>query len=250
MCPSCDGLGERYTLVTDLLIPDPSKSIQAGAVILLGKSTQWTRATRQQMKGVAAALEKGLDLPKDSLLKTPWKKLSDEARHYWLHGTGDDRITFTRRGGKNPKLFRGSFPGLLEKLLSEWNNSKSPILRRHYEKYMQTLPCTECQGQRLNPQARHVRLASTHPRWKQEPWLSLPEVSAMPLGHCLEFFQTLELSELQQHIAVEALKEVTSRLGFLLEVGLSYLCLARTAPTLSGVSRNGSGWRVKSVLVW
>ena len=233
-CDDCDGLGERYTFSKELLITDPKKSIQGGAIALLGKPSSWGRWTRVLFRSVAATMEGIMGLPEQYLLKTAWNKLTTEEQDLWFHGTGDRHLKMIMRNGKSPKVKGGSFEGLIAKFLSEWNRSKSPILRRQYEKYMQTIPCHGCGGQRLNPHARQIRLRSNHQRWKAAPWLSLPEVANLPLNHCLEFFQTLELSDLQSQIAGEALKEITARLGFLLEVGLEYLCLSRTAPTLSG----------------
>ncbi len=103
-----------------------------------------------------------------------------------------------------------------------------------YEKYMHQLHCTVCNGQRLNAQARSVRLEGAISKPKATKMLSLPEVSALPLAEALEFFENLVLTDLQRQIATEALKEICSRLRFLLEVGLGYLTLDRPAPSLSG----------------
>ncbi|MFO0921576.1 MAG: excinuclease ABC subunit UvrA [Pirellulales bacterium] len=131
-------------------------------------------------------------------------------------------------------MYGGRFDGLIPQFLSQWNSYKSPMARRYFEKYMQTLHCDVCDGQRLNPQARHVKLKTLSKAFKKSPWRSLPQVGELSLDQCFDFFESLDLSATQQQIAGEALKEIRSRLGFLLDVGLSYLCLNRTAPTLSG----------------
>lgn len=256
MCQSCQGLGELYTMDVAKLIPDDRLSIRQGAIILLGKLAQMSRWQRMEMQSVAQALEAGGGLPAGALLKTPWGDLPDNIRQWLLYGTGDRPITFTLRGGRNPRKFNGRFAGLIPQLVSAWNNFKNPMQKRQYEKYMHQLPCGACHGQRLNAQARFVKLPS---RWSPPApgparppvrrkskvlkkaaapnvltWLSLPDVGHLGLGDTLAFFEQLELNELQQQIAGEALKEIRSRLGFLLDVGLGYLSLDRSAPTLSG----------------
>ncbi|MFO0921575.1 MAG: hypothetical protein U0905_03700 [Pirellulales bacterium] len=99
MCPSCDGIGQRYTFDPELLIPDPRKSIYQGAIALLGKWSKMSRIQRQRLQGVATTIERLESLPSDYLLKSPWEKLSPAHRHLWLYGTGDRHITFTHRGG-------------------------------------------------------------------------------------------------------------------------------------------------------
>src|SRR5690606_21812377 len=102
------------------------------------------------------------------------------------------------------------------------------------EAYMRTLDCTDCHGERLHAQARFVRLTSTSPKFADNPSLSLPQVSNLPVNDASEFFAELVLSGPEQLIAEEVLKEIRGRLGFLINVGLDYLSLNRTAPTLSG----------------
>ncbi|MDZ4849111.1 MAG: excinuclease ABC subunit UvrA [Pirellulaceae bacterium] len=232
MCHACNGLGELYTMNPELLIPEPKLSIRGGAIALLGKWARMSRWQRIQMQSVATMLEHMLGLAKGELLKTPWKSLSEEARQLWLYGTGEQSVTYTIRAGRNPRKFAGHFAGIIPELVSAWNNFKNPLQRRQYEKYMHQLPCGVCHGQRLNAQGRFVRLESKTAT--RDNWFSLPDVGRMPLGDALEFFQKLILSDLQKQIAGEALKEICSRLGFLLEVGLNYLSLDRAAPSLSG----------------
>ncbi len=267
MCHACNGLGELYTMDPELLIPDRKKSIRGGAIFLLGNWARMSRWQRVQLQGVANVLEPALGMAKGELLKTPWKSLSTEAQQLWLYGTGEQTVTYTLRGGRNPRKFGGHFTGIVPQLVSAWNNFKNPMQRRQYEKYMHQLPCGVCHGQRLNAQARFVRLeagggvkgsvaghvlevvesdtkkskakSSLKPgRQTGKPdlrrWLSLPDVGGLPLGETLAFFQNLVLNDIQKQIAGEALKEVCARLGFLLEVGLNYLSLDRPAPSLSG----------------
>jgi excinuclease ABC subunit A len=263
MCQACNGLGELYTMDPALLIPDDKKSLRQGAVVLLGKWTQMSRWQRIALQSVSSGIEPSLGMAKGEMLTTPWRDLSDEVKAIWLYGTGERTITYTVRGGSNPKKFGAQFAGIIPQLVSSWNNFKNPMQKRQYEKYMHQLPCGVCHGARLNAQARFVKLASNATtdgqtevvaikpkRTKKSAsvsasspstnsqvaavWRSLPEIGHMALGDALEFFKKIELNELQTKIAGEALKEIKSRLSFLLDVGLGYLSLDRTAPTLSG----------------
>ena len=234
MCTLCRGLGHLYTFDPELLIPDPSKSIRSGAIELLGKWTKMSRWHRRQMQGVADTLERDEKIATGTILTSPWKDLPKDIQKYWLYGTGDRHITYTWRGGSKPLRFGGKFEGLIPALLQKWNASGNPMYRRMLEKYMHTLDCEACDGARLNPQARSIRLESRLSRFSKKPRLSLPEVCELPLQDCLDFFASLELTDKQIQIAGQALKEIHARLGFLLDVGLNYLTLSRSAPSLSG----------------
>jgi len=230
MCHECNGLGEIYTFDISLLITEPSKSIRGGAILLLGKWTRMSRWTRHQFDGVSSAIESILGMKDKSFLKTPWKNLPSEAQQLFLYGTGDRNVSVTLRGGKNPRKLNVSYTGVVSQLRSAWNAFKNPLMRKQYEKYMHQLPCTSCSGQRLNRQARFVRLQSK----ADNTWMSLPDVGRLQLAGSLDFFSNLCLTDMQQQIATEALKEICTRMRFLLEVGLGYLSLDRPAPSLSG----------------
>ena len=119
-------------------------------------------------------------------------------------------------------------------LEAKYKGSKSRIHRRKLENYMDTILCPDCNGERLNAQARSIRIASEHPTFADAPSKNLPEVCGLSIGKARDFFNSLRLNEIQQAIAGEAVKEIRGRLGFLVDVGLDYLTLDRTAPTLSG----------------
>ncbi len=223
MCPDCDGLGQRYTFEPDLLIPDPSLSLWTGAVPLVGAIRSMGRWRRHIYEGMAATL--GIDL------KKPWQELSQELRDLLLYGAGDRHITYEwkQRGGAVWK-HGGTWEGIIPQLLSSFKKTAAGPWRMAMEKYMRVGRCASCQGQRLNPQARAVRVGGK----------TLPEVGAMPIDDLGQWFDPeqgeLEKSftPLQHEIATEVLKEIRGRLGFLLNVGLHYLSLDRGAPTLSG----------------
>ncbi len=236
MCLECDGLGTLYSFDADLLIPEENRkrSFKKGCFELLGKWKEMGRWRRHIYSGVAETTERKLGLPAGTMLETPWRDLTPDLQDLWLWGTGDDHITFTWRGGKSPMKYGGQFEGIIPDLLTKYRNGKNPMYLRQLEKYMRTAPCGSCHGQRLNPQARAVRLTSTHPAVADNPTRSLPEVSDLSIREAAHFFSDLDLNDTQTIIAAEVLKEIRGRLGFLLNVGLDYLTLGRTAPTLSG----------------
>ncbi len=227
-------MGEYYSFDPNLLIPDASLSFAQGAIDIMGKWKDLGRWKRHIYKGVADTVERKWELEEGTLLETPWQDLSDELRRVWLWGTGDEHITFTWRAGKSSQKYGGEFEGIIAELLDKYRSSKSNTQVKKLEGYMRVLGCTDCGGARLNPQARSVRLATTAARFADRPSLSLPEVCNLPVSDAAEFFTELTLEGAQAVIATEVLKEVRGRLGFLTNVGLDYLSLNRTAPTLSG----------------
>ena len=143
-------------------------------------------------------------------------------------------ITFTWRHGSGVHKYGGKYAGIVPELLAKYRGTQSGMQRRQLEKYMRVVGCVACAGARLNEQARTVTLATRHPRFSERPQRSLPEACALSISEAADFFSELDLEPTRQHIAAEVLKEIRGRLGFLLNVGLDYLTLDRTAPTLSG----------------
>ena len=235
MCLECDGLGEFYSFDPDRLVEDPSKSFAQGCFSLIGKWKDLGRWKRHIYKGVADSVERKLSLEEGVLLETAWEDLAPEHQEMWLWGTGDTHITFTWRAGKASQKYGGEFEGVLPVLLEKYRTSQSPAQIKQLEKYMRVIDCPDCTGERLNPQSRSVRLTTTSKRFAgEEATKSLPDVSGLPIEEAIDFFGDLNLNKGQQVIASEVLKEVRGRLGFLAGVGLEYLSLNRTAPTLSG----------------
>ncbi|MCC9657336.1 excinuclease ABC subunit UvrA [Rhodopirellula halodulae] len=233
MCESCDGIGRLYTFVPELLIPDESISVRKGAIALLGKWGDLGRYRRHIYRGVADAMDAELDLEPGTMLETRWDKLPEMARHIWLWGA-DESMQFTWRGGKKAKKYVGSFDGFIPELLDRYRTSRNKMQLRQFEKYMSTMDCPDCHGQRLNDQARSVRIATGSETLADQLSKSLPELCELSIAQLAEFFSDIPLSETDSRIAGEALKEIRGRIGFLLGVGLEYLTLGRTAPTLSG----------------
>jgi excinuclease ABC subunit A len=250
MCMDCNGLGMRHGFPMHHLVVDENKSIQKGATLLLPGWSKIGRWPRHLLAGAANAIEQDFGLPVDSMLKMKWKDIPEGARHLWLYGTGDRHITFTWRSRGGSWKHGGKWEGWANRLLESYRTAKNPMRRRQLEKYMEVAECPSCQGERLNRQARNVRLQTTskhfaarinatqHKNSKARPAdgieLSLPQVCALSIEAAFDFFESLKLDSTQQLIAEEALKEIRGRLGFLLQCGLNYLSLDRSAPTLSG----------------
>lgn len=225
MCLQCDGLGTRFDFDPELLIPDPSRSFLAPCIAAFRhKLGRWRRHIYQ---GVADHF--GVDL------KTPWRDLPKRVQQALLYGTGDTHITFEWRGRHGVWRHGGTFEGVIAELHARHKKARSPIVRRFYEQYMRQAECSECGGGRLNAQALAVRLTARPNGPRAKPVrLNIKEVCALPIGHALAFFSTLELDPTRALIAEEPLKEIRARLQFLLDVGLDYLRLDRAAPTLAG----------------
>ena len=245
MCDACDGLGRLYTFVPELLIPDDSLSFRKGAVKILGKWGDMGRYRRHIYKNVAEAVDKALGLKTGTMLTARWRDLPEEARQIWLWGT-ESSLQFTWRGGRKAKKYAGTFDGLIPELLERYKTTKNKMQLTHLEKHMDTMECPDCGGRRLNRQACAVTIP-TASRKKltgapeaddlagpdRRAW-TLPQVCELPIESLAEFFADVRLDGTAAVIAGEALKEIRARIGFLLGVGLDYLTLSRTAPTLSG----------------
>jgi excinuclease ABC subunit A len=266
MCPECSGLGQIYSFDPERLIPDASRSFQQGCIELLGKWREMGRWKRHIFRGVADTLERKHGLAPGSVLETAWEELDERVRQALLWGMGDEHVTFTWRSGASGHKWGGPFEGIIPKLLAQYRNTRSRPQRRQLEKYMRILGCGRCHGRRLNAQACAVTLSGRmkdgapaqrvggamkdgrkeegggmkeeetpiHPSSFILHPLSLPEVCRLAISDADLFFSALELDATGATIAAEALKEIRSRLQFLKNVGLDYLTLERTAPTLSG----------------
>ena len=234
MCQSCDGLGVMYSFDPELLVPYPKLSFKEGAIELVGRWTDMGRWKRHIYQGVAETVERLHGLDAGTMLESAWEDLQPNLQKLWLYGTGDTHITYQWRGGNAPMLYGGKFEGLVPELTAKHKASKSKMQVRQLEKYMSMVECPGCHGERLLPQARAVRIRTAHPDYQDRPERTLPEVCGLAISEAAKFFEQLVLDDTRQLIAAEVLKEIRTRLGFLVDVGLEYLALDRTAPTLSG----------------
>ncbi|HKD36674.1 MAG TPA: excinuclease ABC subunit UvrA, partial [Pirellulales bacterium] len=234
MCRECDGLGEIYGFEVSRLISNPPRSFKDGCVELIGPWCEMGRWRRHIYQGVADTVERLRKLDQGTMLETPWETLPEELQRLWLWGTGDEHVTFTWRSGAHGHKYGGRFEGIIPNLLSRYRATNSRIQRRQLEKYMSVVRCGACGGARLNPQARSVTLTTADDKFADRPDRSLPEVCSLAVSDAAKFFSALQLDSTGQTIAAELLKEIRGRLGFLVNVGLDYLTLDRTAPTLSG----------------
>ncbi len=237
MCPACDGLGVRHDFDPALLVPDPSKSVWTGAIEPIGPVKAIGKWRRHLFEGVAANLEADPDgPPKGAMLKGPWRDLDPQWQRAWLYGTGDRQIVCRwKNRGKN-WAHAEKWEGVANDLMSKFRNANGGPIRAQLEPYMRSMVCPDCQGARLNARARAVRVGGK----------TLVELGAWPIGRTAQFFDALAdgntkgpdapkpLDTLSRTIAEELLKEIRGRLGFLTNVGLHYLSLDRSAPTLSG----------------
>jgi excinuclease ABC subunit A len=232
MCLDCNGLGERFEFPMDRLIPDETLSLWDGAIELLGPVKEIGKWRRHIYDGVAETLELDRQLPKGSVLKTPWKELDDDVKRAVLYGTGSRHIVYRWRHSGGVWKHGGAFNGTIPELLSNYSKTRNPARRKQIEKFMEFTGCSTCGGTRLNAQARCVTVRSKSFQTRAER--ALHEVCALSIQEAAVFFEELELNPTEQLIASEVLKEIRGRLGFLLRCGLNYLTLDRAAPTLSG----------------
>jgi excinuclease ABC subunit A len=207
-------MGTAFDFDAELLVPNPRKSFLNLAIEPM--RTRIGKWRRHIYRGVAGHV--GFDL------KTPWGKLPEKAKQALLYGVGDTHITFEWRWSGGVWRHGGTFGGVIAELREKHRKAKSNFVRAYYEKYMRKRQCPDCGGGRLNAQATAVRLGG----------LNINEVCARSIRAAAEFFENLELTATEQVIAEEVLKEIRGRLRFLCDVGLEYLTLDRTAPTLAG----------------
>ena len=213
-CPECTGIGSRLEIDPDLVIPDEEASLADGAV------APWAQISSEYFQRVLAALASDLGFSMD----TPWRALPERARHAVLYGENHEvRVKYKNRWGRERQYSTG-FEGVVTFLERRHGETESEWSKEKYEAFMREVPCPVCQGTRLKPEVLAVKIGGR----------SIADVCALPIGEARDFLDTLELGEREAAIALQVLKEIQARLGFLLDVGLDYLSLMRPAATLSG----------------
>ncbi len=213
-CPTCDGLGSKEFFDPNRVVVNPDLSLASGAV------RGWDRRNAHYFQLIQSlARHYGFDI------ETPWTELTPEVQKVLLYGSGEDAIEFRYTEGKGKtSRKRHPFEGILPNLERRYRETESATVREELSKYLGMRPCPDCAGARLNRAARFVFVAER----------SLPETAHMTVGNALEFFNSLNLAGWRGEVASKIVKDVAQRLRFLVDVGLDYLTLDRSAETLSG----------------
>ncbi|GAM08506.1 uvrABC system protein A [Geobacter sp. OR-1] len=221
-CPDCTGLGTRMYFDAELVVPNPELSVREGAI------APWEKRLSSWYHMTLDALAKAYKFD----IRTPFKDLPEDVRDMILNGSRGEKIEFWwEEDAGRRHTYQKEFEGVLNNLERRWKESDSDQVREDLEKYMNIMPCPTCNGARLKPEALFIRVGEKN----------IAEVTALSIRDCLEFFAGLKLTEKEAEIARRILKEIRERLNFLVNVGLDYLSLDRTAGTLSG----GEGQRIR-----
>ena len=218
-CPECSGLGIRKEVDPELVVPDQDRTLADGAVApwSMGQSSEYFT---RMLAGLGESM--GFDMD------TPWRKLPAKARKAILEGCDEQvHVRYRNRYGRTRSYF-ADFEGVMAFLQRRMEQTDSELMKERYEGFMRDIPCPECDGTRLKPEILAVTLSAG------KDAKSIAAVCELSIRECSNFLNDLTLGGREQAIAGQVLKEVQSRLGFLLDVGLDYLSLARAAGTLSG----------------
>ncbi|WP_028608210.1 excinuclease ABC subunit UvrA [Paenibacillus harenae] len=214
-CPDCDGLGVKMIVDPDLLVPDGSIAIENGAFLA------WAGSTSNYYPQFLSAVCEHYGIPQN----VPVSELSAEQMKKLLHGTGGERVRFLYENdfGHRKEAYV-PFEGIVNNLERRYRDTASDMMREHIEGYMSAKPCAGCKGHRLRKESLAVTIGSQN----------ISQVTSLSIGEASRYFDGLKLSEKEMVIASLIMKEINSRLGFLVNVGLEYLSLSRAAGTLSG----------------
>lgn len=216
-CPTCSGLGALMKIDPALIVPNEELSLRQGAINVTG----WQSSNTASIAGMylAALGDKyGFDMD------TPFNKLSEQARHAILYGTGNERIHIEYHREFGEGSYDSPFEGVIPNLERRYKETQSDYMKHEIEEYMANIPCPDCKGKRLKSESLAVTVGG----------MNIAQLSDMTVRHAREKLSTLTLNKTEEMIAGRILKEIDSRLGFLISVGLDYLTLSRAAGTLSG----------------
>ena len=217
-CPDCYGLGYKMEFDVDLMIPDRSLSIQDGAIVVTG----WQSCTDKGSftRAILDALAKEYQFD----LATPFQELPQNVQDMLIHGTGGREVKVYYKGQRGEGIYDVAFEGLIKNVERRYRETGSDTMKQEYESFMRITPCKACGGQRLKKSALAVTVADKN----------IAEITAMSIGELQQFMEQLVLTQQQELIGHQILKEIRARLRFLVNVGLEYLSLARATGTLSG----------------
>lgn len=217
-CPDCFGLGYKMEFDEELMIPDRSRSIEEGAIIVMG----W-QSCNDKGSFTHAVLE-ALSKEYSFALDTPFEQYPEEIQNVLLHGTNGKEVKVYYKGQRGEGVYDVAFEGIIKNVERRYRETGSETMKAEYESFMRITPCKTCKGQRLKKEALAVLVADKN----------IYEVTSMSIGALKKFLEGLELTKTQQMIGEQVLKEIRARIGFLIDVGLDYLTLARATGTLSG----------------
>ena len=217
-CPDCLGLGYKMEFDVDLMIPDQSLSIAEGAIVVLGWQSCTDKGSFTRAILDALAEEYHFDL------ETPFQDYSDEIKNVIINGTGGKKVKVYYKGQRGEGIYDVAFEGLIKNVERRYRETGSESSKQEYESFMQITPCKTCKGQRLKKEALAVTVGEKN----------ISEVTALSIRNLQEFLENLKLTETQQLVGNQVLKEIRARVGFLVSVGLEYLTLSRATGTLSG----------------
>ena len=217
-CPSCFGLGYRMEFDVDLMIPDRSLSISQGAIAVMGWQSCTDKGSFTRAILDALAKEYGFDLD------TPFEDYPQHIQDVLIHGTNGKEVKVYYKGQRGEGIYDVAFEGIVKNVGRRYRETGSDTMKQEYESFMRITPCPSCKGQRLKPEALAVTVGDKN----------IHEVTSMSIECLQEFLNHLELTPTQQIIGEQVLKEIRARVGFLVNVGLDYLTLARATGTLSG----------------
>lgn len=217
-CPECFGLGYKMEFSEELMIPDPSLSINQGAIAVLG----WQSCTDKSSftRAILDALCKEYHFDLD----TPFEDYSKEIHDVLIYGTDGKEVKVYYKGQRGEGIYPVAFEGLIKNVERRYRETGSQTMKAEYETFMNITPCSACKGQRLKPGALAVTVGDKN----------ISEVTTLSIERLQKFLDELQLTETQQLIGNQILKEIKARISFLMDVGLDYLTLARATGTLSG----------------
>ena len=217
-CPQCLGLGYKMEFDIDLMIPDKKLSINEGAIAVIG----WQSCTTQG--SFSRAILDALAREYDFSLDTPFCEYPEKIQDILINGTGGHSVKVYYKGQRGEGVYDVAFPGLIRNVEQRYRETGSESMKQEYESFMRITPCNTCKGQRLKKESLAVTVADKN----------IYEVTNMPVEKLMGFLKEMKLSEQQELIGKQILREIRARVGFLSEVGLEYLSLGRATGTLSG----------------
>ena len=217
-CPDCFGLGYKMEFDIDLMIPDKSLSISQGAIVVMGwqSCTDKGSFTRAILDALAKEYHFSLD--------TPFQDYPDDVKKVLIHGTNGHAVKVYYKGQRGEGVYDVAFPGLIKNVEQRYRETGSDAMKQEYESFMRITPCKTCKGQRLKKESLAVTVGDRN----------IYEVTSLSIENLKKFMSELKLTEQQELIGKQILKEIRARVGFLSEVGLDYLSLSRATATLSG----------------